>query len=704
MQFITSLVIGQGVYSGNYNILKIDSGVHYISTPVFVQDRLEILPGAKIIISEPGVIICYGSVSVMGDINRKVEILGSLNNAGQGIVIKSLDSGYAKAIDIKNTIFQNLQVPILFDFGWKRKEVNITDNQFINNISKLTLIQISNPMFKFNGDSLHIYFRLSHNLFSGNQSSIYVEDFSSDFIDLDISHNTFINNKIYASLNYNVSSNMIYGRSDNLFSRYSSKIDNNSFVNNFLMDATSDTILQVANFGVYGSSKKIYLDKNYWGSTDNQMIAKSIYDQKNNASIPEVVIDPILNTPSIDNPTHIYSVMMEDTMDKQNDSLKSSSKSYILKSNNKANYTKANLHYTYYKDDTSEKSVDSVLSFNIINDENRVKLEVLNSFKSNTVGYYIFNNIVNDRNEYVPDVTIGYQQFLTQAYKRKLLRDSVSKNGIKIVENKNILNPDTIKNEIVIVEAKNTIVRRFELGVLGGGAMFLGTVSSSNSIFKNDINLMYGLNINYIIGGNFSTDVAFRSFDLSNSDINFYNGNQVARGMKFSTSMLTISPTLNYDFVNNKTYSKTSKIRPSIGIGVDLVHFNPTGQYNGKTYDLQPLGTGGQLVNNKNAAYSLNTINYLLSFKLKYLFNKYSSIALQMSYHLSGSNYLDDVGHDLYPSIADMLSSNIPNKEAAIYFSNPTPSINTNKLYRDHPTYKSDAYVLFGITFSRKIF
>ena len=116
---------------------------------------------------------------------------------------------------------------------------------------------------------------------------------------------------------------------------------------------------------------------------------------------------------------------------------------------------------------------------------------------------------------------------------------------------------------------------RFEVGLLTGGSIFLGTISKKGSILGNDMNMLIGVNVNYILFSNISAGLNIESFKLSNSDVNSNNNEQIARGMSFSTSVLSFSPSINYDFVDNRAYSKAKKIKPSIGLGLDIINFNP---------------------------------------------------------------------------------------------------------------------------------
>ena len=193
------------------------------------------------------------------------------------------------------------------------------------------------------------------------------------------------------------------------------------------------------------------------------------------------------------------------------------------------------------------------------------------------------------------------------------------------------------------------------------------------------------------------------SFKLSNSDENYNNNEQQARGMSFVTTMLGVSTSVNYDFVDNRLYTKARKFRPSIGFGLDVNSFSPSGLYNGVEYKLKPLGTGGQLIDSTKKAYSSLALGYFFNFKLKYQINRFNSVGLHMSIHKSLSDYLDDVGPDLYPSADKIMNSKVDNKDVALYFSNPT-SRNVIGQYRNSPNNAKDGYINFGIFYSRKLF
>jgi hypothetical protein len=693
---------GQDTLAGNYPLLTIKSGNHIIKSVVTIKGRLDIEAGAKIELIEAGVIVCEGALNMKGELNNKIEIFGKSNMEGVGIVIKDLDSNMNSSIDIRYVTFKNLQLPLFFDFGWKRAGVNISDNYFINNIGKVSIIQVLNPPFNFNIDSSYIDFKVKNNVFTGNNAALYFEDLKSDHVNYEISNNTIVGNNVYGFKNYNISTNVLYGRVDQLFSRFNPKIERNSFAFNYLVDNITDTIVHLANFGVYGTDKTIDFKNNYLGSTNKALIQKSIYDQTLNYNAPKVEFEPFLSTPSENNPSHVYEINnLDNSYLEDSIIIKDPLKGLVLKSNTSLNFSKVKFGYTYFKDDSSLKIVDTTVTYDVQPNGNSTKLTITKNVNtSKKIGYYNIGDIVDPKGGYVPEVKAGYIAYLNDLRRRKLIAESLKD---KKKEDSLKMPPppaDSIKNQFQKIEAP--LKSRLEFGLYSGLAIFNGTISQS-SLFSNDKNLFNGFNINYTIFSNLSASMTIASFKLSNSDANSNNNEQQARGMSFSTSMLGVSTSINYDFVDNRLYTKARKIRPSIGVGLDVNSFSPSGIYNGVEYKLQPLGTGGQLIDSTKKAYSSLALGYFFNFKIKYQINRFNSIGLHMSIHKSLSDYLDDVGPDLYPSIDKIVNSKVENKDAAIYFSNPT-SRNFVGQYRNSPNNAKDGYINFGIFYSRRLF
>jgi len=701
LQVITNVSYAQDTLAGNYSKLNISSGKHIIKEVVTITGKLTVEAGAKIEFIEAGVLVCESAVEIIGK-NHNIEFAGKNKLEGVGLIIKNADSSQ---VDISNAVFKGLQLPLFFDFGWKRLAVNISDNEFVNNIGKVSVLQVLNPPFNFNQSDDYIPFRIIHNLFAGNNAAIYFEDLKSDHVKIEITNNTFANNSVYGFKNYNISTNLIYGRADQLFSRFSAKLEGNSFVSNYLVDNLSDTIVHIANFGVYGTDKTFDLANNYWGFSNKENIFKGLYDQTLNYNAPKINIEPFLTEPDKKSPTHIFSIKNGETDVEINDTLtiKESLKSLKLLSNNKLDINNLVLGYSFFKDDSSMKKTDTTLTYSLqaINDlSNKVTItKQANTAKK--IGYYNLSGILDGNGNNVPEVRVGYSNYLKDLRRRKILAEFLKDK--KLADSlKTPPRPiDSIKNTFQKIEAPQK--SRFEVGIQTGGAIFTGTISNDN-LLKNEMNLYNALHINYTVFSNISAGLTIASYKLSNSDYASVNNEEIARGMRFSTSMLSISPSIQYDYVDNRLYSKARKIRPSIGVGLDISTFNPTGLYKGKVYNLQPLGTGGQLTDSAKAPYSLMALGYFVNFKIKYQLNRFNSVGIHFSFHKSMSDYLDDVGPDPYPSAKSLLSNTKIDGIAAAYFSNPTSRYTTIGQLRSSPSKPTDSFIQFGVFYSRRLF
>lgn len=696
---VCTQAISQDTLSGNFPSLKIASGFHVIKDVVTVKGEMLVEPGARIEFLDPGVLVCEGAVIIKG-VNKNIEFFGKQKVEGTGLIIKNIDSSN---VEIQNAVFRNLQLPLFFDFAWKRNTVNISENNFINNVGKVSVIQVLNTPFNFNLDSTYVNFKITGNLFSGNNASLYFEDLKSDHLNFEILNNTFVSNNVYGFKNYNISTNIIYGRSDQVFSRFTAKIEGNSFAYNYLVDNLTDTIVHAANFGVYGTDKSFPLKKNYFGTSSIEKIKKSLYDQTLNYNAPKIDFEPFLNQPNGVNPTHVFKVSnLDDTELVDTIIIKEPLKGFTFSANNGLDFSKSTLNYTYFKDDSTLKRTDTTLTFDKQPNGNDYKLTITKlANAAKKIGYFTIANMADTRGNYVPDVKVGYISYLNDLRRRKLIaelvKDKKSEDSLKRPPSP----IDSIKNVFQKIEAP--MKSKFEVGLATGGAIFLGTVSSPN-VFQNVMNMYNGLTVNYTIYSNLSAGLTLAMFKLSNSDYNSSNNEQIGRGMSFSTSMMSISPSINYDFVDNRLYTKARRFRPSIGLGLDLFTFTPTGKYLGKEYPLQPLGTGGQLIDSGKKVYSTMSFGYFLNVKLKYQLNRFNSVGIHFSYHKSVSDYLDDVGPDTYPDVAKLLAKSKTNGDAAVYFSNPTSRSISPGQVRASPTNPADKYINFGVFYSRRLF
>ncbi len=152
------------------------------------------------------------------------------------------------------------------------------------------------------------------------------------------------------------------------------------------------------------------------------------------------------------------------------------------------------------------------------------------------------------------------------------------------------------------------------LGDLGGG------VESGNHSLS-DLNMKAA---SYVFSAGLRTKltemVTFR-FDLSfgnatGADSLTKNIGRVSRNLSFRTRFITLSPIIEVYVIPERFGRGSSPFSAYIASGLRLMYFNPQAEYQGTWYDLQPLGTEGQLSAGA-APYSRLTIGlpFIVGFK-----------------------------------------------------------------------------------------
>ena len=690
MTCASSFVIAQDTISGNYEDLVIAKGRHIINTMVIVNNSLKVDSGAKVEFIDNGTLICGGLVEMIGN-KYDIEFYGKKNAEGVGLIINNSNE---RSVLINNVVFRGLQMPLYFDFGWKRNLVSITHSKFEKNVGKVSLLQVLNTPFGIN-DSLYVQFELSDNIFSDNKAPLYFEDLKSDQIHFDINQNVFINNMIYGSKTYNISNNMLYGRLDQMYKKFTPTIERNSFINNNLMDILTDTIVHLANMGIYGTEKMIIFKNNYWGDNNKYKVYEGIYDQEKNYALPKVILEPFLNLPLNNLHAHVYKIFNARTGNEIQDTISriNAITSFTFRSNRLIDYSNMTIKYVNLKNDTTLIETEARVKYNLtVMDKNNIKVDLLepNTF-SKIGGYFLFQNMIDP--EFIPisDIKIGYKKYLVKYYLQKVKIDSL--NNLKGM------------NDISINKISTTPLfkKYFEISISTGGAMFTGSVSSP-SIFANEVTLNNSIIGSYHFSRSLSTSLMFSYFTLGNIDSRSTNLEEVARGFHFTTKMMTLTPIVQFR-ISESDYNK-NKISYSsfLGLGLEYIKFNPTSSYKGIVYDLQPLGTGGQFIDKTKSPYSLNTLGLMLSYRFYINITPKNSIGAMFAYHRTFSDYIDDVGADTYPDPAVLFANTKSFPAAAVYFSNPTSDYIAPGRLRSSPSNPTDSYLTFNIFYSRKIF
>ena len=716
--------IAQDTLSGNYGSLTLAKKTYIVNEVISISDDFVAEPGATIRISNGASIICLGSVRFSGSPTDRIRVTSTKGQAGNGLVIQDTKNN---EIQFQFVTFDSLSIPILFSDSWFRTNVFIRNCQFINNQGSQAVVQVMNPQIPFSDNPPISTLEISQSLFAGNNAPLRFEDFRSDNMKISINGNTFSGNKISGYAQYTYSNNILFGKLDQMQTKYAANISGNSFAYNYMRELDADTIVQQAHMGIYGSGDSLLVPNNYWGDYDEAEIRKHIFDYKSNYTSPKLAIQPFLQAPSDTIPPHIFGVINAGSgkmVNKQamkfiNDrwqlvgdssnpvtnlySLRQGLRAVQLISNRPVVARTMSVHFIYAKD--SVTTADTVISPGAYKKDIATKntlqlnftLPVDTLFKSRP-GYIIVRGLEGEQGEFVPDVYIGYESFLKSMFSKRVQLGIGRGGGGKGtgMEMDSAFRKRS-RPPVIVSEYK----KKYEIGIMAGNAIYYGTLSNSR-LFANDYNSAFGLQLRYSLKKNLSVSVSYLMATLTGSDLRSGDTSKISRGMSFRTKTSTVSVMFEYDFFNNQIYSSNQRFRPSIGFGFDYIMFTQEGQYLGEWYPLQPLGTGGQTIapagGTAAGPYATSSLGAPVGAQLRYYVNKKTIFSFFATYHLAFTNYLDDVGPDAYPDPIRIGQANPDNPARAQYFANPTNRFTKPGQLRSGAADVSDGFFTFGFT------
>ena len=191
------------------------------------------------------------------------------------------------------------------------------------------------------------------------------------------------------------------------------------------------------------------------------------------------------------------------------------------------------------------------------------------------------------------------------------------------------------------------------------------------------------------------------------------------RNLNFKSNLFELSGQLEFNFM--KSYkghvyqikgvrgAKHNYKNVFLFAGGGAVHFNPKGFYDGKWYDLQPIGTEGQgRIDPSNPGnpikkkYKRTTGIILLGGGIRFAINRYWGFGVELGIRKTFSDYLDDVS-TVYPDKAiyngDLIAAGLSNPMDP---KNPLFTEYATGLQRGDPTNK-DAYMFAEFTIGYKV-
>jgi hypothetical protein len=211
----------------------------------------------------------------------------------------------------------------------------------------------------------------------------------------------------------------------------------------------------------------------------------------------------------------------------------------------------------------------------------------------------------------------------------------------------------------LLINAIHLNAQHFELGVTVGGSNYLGDLTPSGLWTSlGETNLGVGAFARYNILGWVAIRGGVNYGKIAASDTNAEIGSQrVFRNLSFRSNIYEIALTAEINILRYEAYNLRRPFSPYIFGGIAVFKFNPQTQYNGKWYDLQPLGTEGQGLDGYPQKYSLTQFSIPLGFGIKYTANDKWNFGFEFGMRKTFTDYLDDVSKS-YPDLFELAHLN----------------------------------------------
>jgi hypothetical protein len=259
--------------------------------------------------------------------------------------------------------------------------------------------------------------------------------------------------------------------------------------------------------------------------------------------------------------------------------------------------------------------------------------------------------------------------------------------------------------------------QRSEVGVFAGASFYLGDLNSipfrdskfvGGLVYRYNFTPRFALKANILFGKIAASDEKNHSWlkdpTVRNAS-DYYSWSYTERRLSFSSPISEISAQLEINFLNLYNVGHKNQITPYIFGGASFFSFNPKAEYQGKIYDLQPIGTEGQGYKTDEQGkiipkYGLTGFAIPFGIGFKANIGTFVCVGVEWGLRFTFTDYLDDVGGRYYEFSPDEISSN--SYEIVKYFADPAVIKHTYDSQR-RSTIKNDWYSFAGIIVTIRI-
>jgi len=248
----------------------------------------------------------------------------------------------------------------------------------------------------------------------------------------------------------------------------------------------------------------------------------------------------------------------------------------------------------------------------------------------------------------------------------------------------------------ILAIVSNTFAQRIEMGVFGGTSYYLGDLNP-----KKHFEMMQpaaGLLARYNISPRFALKIDGYYGNVKGDDaITKFNEK---RNLSFKSQVLEFSAQLELNFLPYVTGHKDYYFSPYIFAGISVFNFDPKAYYQGKWYDLQPLGTEGEgsISYPDRKPYSLAALAIPFGIGFKYSMSNTICFGAEWGMRKTNTDYLDDVS----TTYADPKILSAENGAMSAILADRSGEPNNTNLQRGNSSNK-DWYSFAGVFITFKI-
>jgi hypothetical protein len=191
-----------------------------------------------------------------------------------------------------------------------------------------------------------------------------------------------------------------------------------------------------------------------------------------------------------------------------------------------------------------------------------------------------------------------------------------------------------------------------------GGAQYFGDLDAPN--FRDNVkrtSLAGGFLFRHSLSESFALRANFFTGTLKGDDNYSDLEWQQLRNLSFKSKISEIALITELNVLKIINKSSTSSFRPYLAVGFAYFHFNPLTFFEGRWYELQPLGTEGQGMEEYPERYKLNQFSIPFGGGIEYRISSNFSIGVEILSRKTFTDHIDDVSGN-YVNYFELRSAN----------------------------------------------